>query len=219
MDGGPAGVEVERYFATVSDGLVPLPPHERARVLAGLRTLLRVLWTERAERDVGALLVELGDPAEVAAGARAAYFGAHAAPTAAASEASPADGWAIVVPLLTAVFWPLGLALAALCGRWRPRALAASAAAPLLGWGTFALFFRPGAGLATATVYHAWVFGLGTVCNGAGLVMALFGVPITAAVYLSQSVRDPGRRPSGPLAALVATGILVLVGRLTLKLG
>ena len=219
MDGSPSGVEVERYFATVSDGLLPLPPHERARVLAGLRTLLHVMSAEHAGRGIAALLAELGDPAEVAAGARAAYFAAHSAPVAATAGTAAPDGWVLVVALLTALFWPVGVALAAVSGRWHAKALAAAAAASLLGWGAFALLFRPGAGLAGTSVHHAWLSALGTVCNGAGLVMALFGVPAAAAFHLSQAVRQPERHPRELVAALVALGALVLVGRLALRLG
>ena len=221
MDGSPSGVDIERYFATVSDGLAPLPPHERARVLAGLRTLLRVMRSERPDGETDALLAELGDPAEVAAGARAAYFGAHPASAAglAAPPANAPDGWVLTVSLLTAAFWPVGVTLAAVSGRWRPRALTVAAAAPLVGWGAFALLFRPGSGLAGATVHHAWISALGTVCDGAGLVMALFGVPVAAAVYLARSAREPEHRPNGPVAALAALGVLILIGRVALRLG
>ncbi len=218
MDGRDWDVEVERYFAALSDGLAPLPPHERARVLAGLRTLLRVMRTERAGADLPALLAELGDPAEVSAGARAAYFAAHPAPAATAEVASAPDGWIFSVTLLTALFWPVGVVLAALSGRWTPRALGVAVAAPLAGWAAFALLFRPGAGLAGSAVQHAWLSAFGTLCNGAGLVMALFGVPIAAAIHLSRSARDRGRPPREPAVAVAALGILVVAGRLALRL-
>ena len=116
-----AETRIERYCAAVSDGLRGLAPDRRAKILADLRLHLRARGAEGAPVDVGRLLAELGDPAEIAAEAGAAL----AAPS--------RDGWAVAAIVLTVVAWPVGLVVAAFSGVWRLRTLLWAGMAPLLG--------------------------------------------------------------------------------------
>lgn len=210
-------IQIERYFATVSDALQGLAPERRAEILADLRAHLNVREAEGDVGDIERLLAELGDPAELAAEAGGT-----------APVAPSHDGWAVGAIVLTVMVWPVGLAVAAFSGVWRLRTLVYAGMAPVVGWAagllgafaTVAVQGRPQVATCLAgpcTPGHAVTIpgpmmtlpmhGLASGIYIFTLFAVGFGAPIAAAIYLAQTRRHPDARPWLPGGVVAVVGL------------
>lgn len=191
---------IEAYLQDVEASLRDLPAMQRREIVEDLRAHIADAMAATGQPNEAALrtiLDRLGEPAELARAARERLgVPAPAAPVEVVVVSRP-GALEIAAIVVTALFFPVGLILAAISEQWRTRDKLIAALIPAVAFGLptvvgFAVRFGAGMDPLTALPFADRFPRLFVSV----MLPLMFSSPLLAAAYLAVRLRSGGRRPA-----------------------